>query len=212
MKKNQIVKKKLGRPRTDHRPLLIKSAISLFLEKGFHQTRIEDIVAKSSTGKGTFYLYFANKEQLVLDSLKSLAQELKETFDWVQTELPAETDLTSLFHQEALKIVSTLEENQELARFLFKEGRSVGHEIDSHLNQYYLNIIEQAENTYALGMHLGIIERGDPRVSAMCVLGSVLQVFHHYLEGQLVLKTHEIAKLVTQFCLRGLGLKEALPS
>jgi len=54
---------------------------------------------------------------------------------------------------------------------------------------------------------MGILERGDPRVSAMCVLGSVLQVFHYYLEGQLKLETKEIAKLVTQFCLRGLGLK-----
>jgi len=205
--KNHIVKKKIGRPRSDNKPLLTQSAISLFLEKGFHQTRIEDIIHKAEIGKGTFYLYFQNKEQLVLDALQSLALELRETFDWVHMEMPEESNLEELFHKEALKIVSTLEKNQELARFLFKEGRSVGQEIDQQLNQYYLSIVEQAENTYALGMHMGILERGDPRVSAMCVLGSVLQVFHYYLEGQLKLETKEIAKLVTQFCLRGLGLK-----
>jgi len=40
------------------------AALELFVEKGFANTRLEDVAARAGVSKGTLYLYFANKEEL----------------------------------------------------------------------------------------------------------------------------------------------------
>lgn len=47
---------------------LMNAAEKLFLEQGFEATTINDIVAQAQVGKGTFYHYFASKNE-ILDAL-----------------------------------------------------------------------------------------------------------------------------------------------
>jgi len=47
------------------RDLIKEKAISFFLSKGVDKTSINDIVKASSIAKGTFYLYFENKDDLI---------------------------------------------------------------------------------------------------------------------------------------------------
>lgn len=47
---------------------IMTAAIDLFIEKGLRDTSIDDIVNKAKIGKGTFYAYFKNKEELFINS------------------------------------------------------------------------------------------------------------------------------------------------
>ena len=51
-----------------NRNLLMESAYKLFTEEGFHKTTIASIAKNAGLGKGTFYLYFKDKED-IRDSL-----------------------------------------------------------------------------------------------------------------------------------------------
>lgn len=53
------------RRRKEARPSeLTAAALSLFVEKGFAATRLEDVAARAGVSKGTLYLYFDSKEAL----------------------------------------------------------------------------------------------------------------------------------------------------
>jgi AcrR family transcriptional regulator len=43
---------------------LVSAALTLFVERGYAATRLEDVAAAAGVSKGTVYLYFANKEEL----------------------------------------------------------------------------------------------------------------------------------------------------
>jgi AcrR family transcriptional regulator len=43
---------------------IVEAALTLFTERGFAATRLEDVAARAGIGKGTIYLYFPNKEEL----------------------------------------------------------------------------------------------------------------------------------------------------
>ncbi|MEO0302002.1 MAG: TetR/AcrR family transcriptional regulator [candidate division WOR-3 bacterium] len=49
---------------------ILESAISVFLEKGFYNARVEDIAEKAGIAKGTVYLYFKDKRDLFLSSIR----------------------------------------------------------------------------------------------------------------------------------------------
>lgn len=44
---------------------LLDAGISVLASRGYHAARVDDIVKAAKTSHGTFYLYFANKEDLV---------------------------------------------------------------------------------------------------------------------------------------------------
>jgi AcrR family transcriptional regulator len=62
---------------------LLDAGIDAFAAKGYHATRVDDIVKVAQTSHGTFYLYFSNKEALfaalateVVDEMHTLAESL----------------------------------------------------------------------------------------------------------------------------------------
>ncbi len=54
------------------REKLVRSAMELFAKKGFDKTTVDEIVARAGVAKGTFYLYFKSKDDLI----KELAFEV----------------------------------------------------------------------------------------------------------------------------------------
>jgi TetR/AcrR family fatty acid metabolism transcriptional regulator len=52
--------------RVDKRSLITEAAVEVFAEKGFHQARVSDIAKRAGVADGTIYLYFKNKEDLLL--------------------------------------------------------------------------------------------------------------------------------------------------
>jgi AcrR family transcriptional regulator len=63
---------------------LADAALRVFAKRGYHQARVDDIVRAARTSHGTFYLYFANKEDL----LRQLAIECAESLDGLAGEVP----------------------------------------------------------------------------------------------------------------------------
>lgn len=56
------------------------SAIDLFCEKGIQQTSIDEIAKSAGVAKGTIYLYFKNKEEIVFAIWDIIAQRHRDAF------------------------------------------------------------------------------------------------------------------------------------
>ncbi len=55
---------------------LLDAGLEVFSARGYHATRVDDIVRVAKTSHGTFYLYFANKEDLLRALAVDCAQQL----------------------------------------------------------------------------------------------------------------------------------------
>ena len=58
------------------RERLMESAIEVLAERGYHAARVDDIASKAEVSHGTFYLYFSNKDAMVLALAEQCADEL----------------------------------------------------------------------------------------------------------------------------------------
>jgi AcrR family transcriptional regulator len=56
---------------------LSDAGMRVFAERGYHQSRVDDIVRAARTSHGTFYLYFANKEDLLRALAVDCAREME---------------------------------------------------------------------------------------------------------------------------------------
>lgn len=54
----------------DRKQLVLLNAKKLFIEKGFDETSIQDILGESNISKGTFYNYFSSKNECLINILE----------------------------------------------------------------------------------------------------------------------------------------------
>ena len=59
------------------RERILDSALSIFSRKGYHDTRLDEIVDHSHTSKGAIYFHFPNKERLFLALVDQFADLLE---------------------------------------------------------------------------------------------------------------------------------------
>src|SRR4051795_7155074 len=59
------------------RERLLTAGAEVFAERGYHAARVDDVVKLAETSHGTFYLYFANKEELFHALAEQVAGELE---------------------------------------------------------------------------------------------------------------------------------------
>ena len=64
--------------------LLYDCAMELFREKGYDQVSVAEIVKKAGTAKGTFYIYFASKPEVLFEMLR----EYDDYYDQVASRFP----------------------------------------------------------------------------------------------------------------------------
>lgn len=64
---------------------LLDAGIEVFGTKGYHPSRVDDIVKVAKTSHGTFYLYFANKEDLFSALALDVADEMHDLVDSLGT-------------------------------------------------------------------------------------------------------------------------------
>jgi AcrR family transcriptional regulator len=62
---------------------LFDAGMRVFAERGYHAARVDDIVRAARTSHGTFYLYFANKEDLLRALAIDCADELGKLADGI---------------------------------------------------------------------------------------------------------------------------------
>lgn len=75
----------IARKKEDKRNRLLDAAYSLFIEKGVSSTTIAEICAEAGIAKGTFYLYFKDKEDILRTLTKRISLNiLKTTYNKVK--------------------------------------------------------------------------------------------------------------------------------
>lgn len=62
---------------------LLEAGLCVFAERGYHASRVDDVVRAAKASHGTFYLYFTNKEDLLRALAVDCAQELTKLSDTI---------------------------------------------------------------------------------------------------------------------------------
>lgn len=77
--------------RAEKHEKILEAAIDVFAEKGFHHARISDIARKAGVADGTIYLYFRNKDDVLLtifeEKMGMLTAGLREALEGVDDPL-----------------------------------------------------------------------------------------------------------------------------
>jgi AcrR family transcriptional regulator len=108
---------------------IFKCGKDMFSKKGFKKTNIKEIAQLSGIGVGTFYNYYASKEQLFFEIYIQENENLKK---WLIESLDLDQEPVKLISQMITKNIDAINTNP-----ILKEWYS--HDFYKELEQYYRN-------------------------------------------------------------------------
>jgi TetR/AcrR family fatty acid metabolism transcriptional regulator len=122
---------------------IINAAIKIFAQKGFYNAKVADVAREAGVADGTIYLYFKNKDDLLISLFETKMEEILQRFS--QTLHDRKSAKEKLYHFIHFHF-QLIEEDQNLAEVFQVELRQSSKFLKNYHNQKfidYLNIIGQ---------------------------------------------------------------------
>ena len=104
------LEKKKG-ARSQKRKKIIDKAWELFAKNGYEETKVEDITKDLGISKGSFYTYFATKEELLYEILGKIKKEVIENLENINVDQTSEKvleDYVKAKMNHAVKILNNM--------------------------------------------------------------------------------------------------------
>jgi AcrR family transcriptional regulator len=163
--------------REQRRAQILDVAKRVFAEKGYHQAKIDDIVARAKVARGTFYLYFGDKRAIFAELVDGCVRAVNSAIyaiDLSRRDLSPIEQLTD----NVDRVVRVFVEGPALARILFNEAVGLDPEFDKKLLDFYDGVTSMIVRALVEGERVGMVRPGDSRARALCVLGIVKEFLY----------------------------------
>ncbi|MFD1168620.1 TetR/AcrR family transcriptional regulator [Oceanobacillus caeni] len=143
MSKNKVVSnvkdQELIKKRRDQ---MIKGAISLFKEKGFHRTTTREIAKASGFSIGTLYEYIRTKEDVLYLTCDAIYEQVRERIENAfELEQPSRESLVKVIES----YFYLMDDLQEEILILYQEAKSLKQETRGYILQKERNMVDILE-------------------------------------------------------------------
>ena len=100
--------------KSQKRKKIVDKAWELFAKNGYEETKVEDITKELGVSKGSFYTYFATKDELLYEILGKIKKEIIDTLETIDTnQMPEKIleDYANTKMNNAVKILNNMRLN-----------------------------------------------------------------------------------------------------
>src|SRR3954463_14840365 len=158
--------------KVERRHQLLRAARAVFSQKGYHDAKIDDIVALAKVAKGTFYLYFSDKRSIFVELVNSLFQRIGAAI----LKVDPQRDVEGQVKHNIRAIVAALLDDPALTKTLFSYAAGLDPAFVQAIRSVYDGSKALVEASLLEGQTLGIVAAGDARLFATFTLGALKEL------------------------------------
>lgn len=179
------LEKKKG-ARSQKRKKIIDKAWELFAKNGYEETKVEDIMKDLGISKGSFYTYFATKEELLYEVLGKIKKEVIEKLENINVDQTPEKvleDYVKAKMNHAVKILNNMK-LRAVEKYL----------IDPKLRIFFQELQEKSTNFIKINIVEKFNSKNGNKYNADVISEFILISIEEFLYDEFVLKNLEKMK------------------
>lgn len=155
----------------DKRERILNAAVKVFAKNGFYATRVSEIAKTAGVADGTIYLYFKNKDDVLIsifeDGIRRLLHVLREV---AASDVPIEERLRKVIELQ----LGSLEEERDLAEVITVNLRQSTRLLKQYAAPLFMEYIEVIAGIVAEGQKDGAFRKDvNPKVVARALFGAL---------------------------------------
>ncbi len=169
-------KEQRGHARESKKEAVLRTAVSLFNERGFRATSLDDVAARLGVTKPVIYHYFGNKDQVLFCCIKQGMEQMQAAAEDVRSHAGSSLDRLKAFlcryaeiNMDGFGRCVILTNDQDLSDDSRKQFRALKRDIDQAMRR----LIEDAATD-------GLIAVDDVRMTAFTLAGALSWVSRWY--------------------------------
>jgi AcrR family transcriptional regulator len=174
--------------KTARRQELLRAAREVFATKGYHDAKIDDIVAAAKVAKGTFYLYFKDKRSIFSELVDGFFMRIGGAILKVHTDVDVEAQVK----HNIRAIVAVLLDDPHLAQILLSYAAGLDAAFVAKIKSFYDGTKMMLREALAEGQRLRIIAEGDTALFATFTIGALKEIILEQASAERVRPREEI--------------------
>lgn len=162
---------------------ILDSAARVFVERGYYNTKVRDILDEAGISTGSFYFYFNNKEEL----FEILYDEMINTFlsvlqDAVDTMSDNAENIVKSISDAITLSLRTFQKNRELAGIVLIGSVGLNPHFEQKRTANHQKISCVFEEIFQKLLHNGTIHVPDAKIAAILFTGSIYSIITNWIQ------------------------------
>jgi TetR/AcrR family transcriptional regulator, fatty acid metabolism regulator protein len=154
-----------------------KAALAVFARRGFHETTVAEIAQEAGIAKGTIYLYYASKEELLIAIFRRYIDGMLDFVDGLIDSALSVPDILSAF---VGKQTDLFREEPDLMRVLSRRSLLALSDGNERMVEFQRYLLDRITALLERGKILGEMRALDVRIAA-CAMLAVQEALPLYL-------------------------------
>jgi AcrR family transcriptional regulator len=181
------IKEKVMKPKRKRRDGILRQtqimeiALRLFSQKGYHATSIDDIIGEAGIVKGTFYLHFESKHNLLESIIDNNLRMLFESIKLLDISMPKPVSEVKEFY---IQISRGLMQNEDMRLFVkvfLRDAFGLDQKLLDKINIFFHQLVVIISDYIAKAQADGrVVKYINPLVISYSIIGSVKEVLFHW--------------------------------
>jgi len=193
--------------KAERRQELLRAARDVFATKGYHDAKIDDIVAAAKVAKGTFYLCFTDKRSVFAELVDSFFTRIGAAILTVDTG----ADVEAQVKHNIRAIVAVLLDDPLLAQILLSYAAGLDPAFITKIQSFYDGVKTLLTESLAEGQRLGIVAGGEAELYATFTIGALKEILLEQASSKRARPREEIVTALFDLLERGFLRIERVP-
>ena len=187
---------------------IIQAAVKVFAEKGFYNSRVSEIAKEANVADGTIYLYFKNKDDILISLFE---EEFGQIVENMRKELDREKDVLKKIKRFAITHLSIVSKQQQLGEVLGVEVRQSSKFMKEYVNKSFIEYLNLIRSIVIEGQEKGLIRKDlTPGIMKRAVFGALDEMARYWvLSSKKKHSVSEAALQISDVFIRGMMTDEA---
>jgi len=185
---------------------IIAAATRVFAQKGFYQSRISEIAKEARVADGTIYIYFENKDDILISLFE---EQMQVVLNNMNARIVALTDPAQKLEEFAWTHLNLIQENKDMAEIIQVELRQSGKFMKEYKNEKFSEYLNIIEDIIIEGQKRGVFKTSvEPNVAKRAFFGALDEVSRCWVlssRRQYDIKT--VARQISDYFLNGITVR-----
>ncbi|MFI6790134.1 TetR/AcrR family transcriptional regulator [Nonomuraea sp. NPDC050383] len=198
----ETARKRVIKPAGERRAELLDAAMDVFTERGVADSTVSDITARAEVAKGSFYLHFSAKEQVVAALWERYVAGYLQLAEAVLADRTPQDDWIDVLTALLERLIDHAMEHAGLHRVVYGSADAKALALCWETNQQVIDLLAEAIKR---GMTAGVLRPGTPEVFARIAYHGVHGALHDMISGTAPYDRDEVVASMRDLVDRVLG-------
>jgi AcrR family transcriptional regulator len=160
---------------------IMEIALSIFADKGYHATSVDDIIEAAGIARGTFYLHFKGKRDILDRMIDNYLSSFYTQITPLDISMDKPAEVIKKMYLDIAGVLMKMKEVRLFTRLMLREVVGLDRLFLEKMERFFDDVIVMSAGYIKKAQDEGkVITSIDAMSTSLCIVGAVKEILYHW--------------------------------